>query len=110
LPSSEGQGHGALDLYSGDADPSPLRTVIGDVEDVNVPLVRLVLFYASPSVSVEGVEVPLWLTTDPATHRMTLWVAVGMLIEHAPVDNSNALALLRGHAYSHGLTLDDVAD
>ena len=38
------------------------------------------------------------------------WVAVGILIEYAGVASANTLAVLRAHAFSHDMTLDDTAD
>jgi hypothetical protein len=37
-------------------------------------------------------------------------VAVGILIEHAGLTNADALAVLRGYAYGHSASLDDIAD
>jgi hypothetical protein len=41
---------------------------------------------------------------------MNVWVAVGILIAHAGLTNADALAALRGYAYGHSASLDDIAD
>jgi len=40
---------------------------------------------------------------------MNVWAAIGMSMARLPLSNDDALALLRGYAYSHNLTLDQVA-
>jgi hypothetical protein len=40
---------------------------------------------------------------------MTVWVAIGMLMEHDALTNTEALSVLRGHAYTHDTTLDELA-
>ena len=52
---------------------------------------------------------PNWLSTESAEERMNVWVAVGMSMERLQLNNMDALALLRGYAYSHSFTLDQVA-
>jgi hypothetical protein len=53
---------------------------------------------------------PPWLNGTSVTQRMHVWVAVGILMEHAGVSNDDALAALRAYAFAHDLTLDDTAD
>lgn len=40
---------------------------------------------------------------------LLVWVAVGMLMERTRLSNRDALAVLRGYAFSHQMTLDVVA-
>ena len=55
-------------------------------------------------------EAPGWPDTPAARSRGRLWMAVGMVMLASEVPAPDALALLRGHAYSADRTADDVAD
>jgi len=50
-----------------------------------------------------------WWRQHRVADRMLVWVAVGMLMERTRLSNSDALAVLRGYAFSHQMTLDAVA-
>jgi hypothetical protein len=58
---------------------------------------------------MDDATTPSWLATDAANERMNVWAAVGMLMAALRLSNSNALAVLRGYAFSHELTLDQTA-
>ena len=68
------------------------------------------LFDAPRTVSQYGAVLPIWMDTRSVTQRMNVWIAVGILIEHAGLTNSDALAALRAYAYGHDADLDDIAD
>lgn len=51
---------------------------------------------------------PAWLNT-PDRRRTQLWMAVGMASYALGVPVADGLAVLRGHAYAAGRTVDDVA-
>ncbi len=53
---------------------------------------------------------PAWLHGPAATDRTVVWVAVGMVMTEHHATSTDALALLRAHAYSHDTTLDAAAD
>ena len=55
-------------------------------------------------------ETPSWPDTLAARSRGRLWMAVGMVMLASEVPAPDALALLRGHAYSADRTADDIAD
>ncbi len=99
---------GALDLYlTGEAPQLPRLEVM--VEEIAEPIATT-LFSSPPYVERSGVTLPTWTTGTAATNRMNVWVAVGMLLGHAHLNSSEALATLRGYAYTHDTTLDDLAD
>ena len=50
-----------------------------------------------------------WLNAPATAARTNLWVAIGMLNVHLAVDNSDALAHLRGYAWARSSTVDDIA-
>jgi len=52
---------------------------------------------------------PMWMNNHLVNQRMNVWVAVGILIEHAGLSNADALAALRAYAYGHSVSLDDIA-
>ena len=49
------------------------------------------------------------MSAEPAVNRMNVWMAVGMLIGRSGLLSTNALAMLRGYAFSHDTTLDDLS-
>jgi hypothetical protein len=66
------------------------------------------LFTDAADGKLNGIIFPNWLSTDQVDERMKLWIAIGTLMARLPLSNDDALALLRGYAYSHNLTLDQV--
>ena len=52
---------------------------------------------------------PAWLAGPTATSRNAVFIAMGMLNVALDVSTPDALALLRGHAYATGRTVDDIA-
>jgi hypothetical protein len=102
---------GALDLYLTISEPVPdffVRQVTSSIAD---PMAA-VLFdgHSTSSVGGAAAQLPPWLDNDLVNNRMHVWVAVGMLVEHAGLSNPDALAALRAYAFSHDVTLDDIAD
>jgi AmiR/NasT family two-component response regulator len=47
---------------------------------------------------------------EAATNRMTVWMAVGILIGHAGLSSADALATLRGYAFARNAALEDIAE
>jgi hypothetical protein len=109
LNSSQPRRFGALDLYATDADALQrlnLREVSVNVAD---PMAA-VLFDTPTTIAHEGTVLPRWMLRPAVAQRMNVWVAVGILIAHAGLTNADALAALRGYAYGHSASLDDIAD
>lgn len=97
---------GALDLYLTDAQP-PASLAADAVEVVEVITEMLT---ASPAtVQRGGSAMPTWMSGEHASRRLNVWLAVGMLVAHADLTSSDALAMLRAYAYRAGDSLDDVA-
>jgi hypothetical protein len=53
---------------------------------------------------------PAWLNSSPARRRQQVWIAVGMLSLRLDLDSADALAELRGLAFTRGQDLDHYAD
>lgn len=108
----------ALDLYAEDPRLSERLDVDRVVRELGQPLGALLDVCLSPLRPLE----PSWPTEDEdleprpewfecvTDRRFTVWVAVGMVRAREPWSVDDALSVLRGHAYSQGRTLDDVAD
>ena len=105
LPGPDGHGLGAVDLYFVDEQPVPLAALPEIRSDVTDQVAALLLGSSS------------WLAGDPAEvdpghvarRRMDVWAAVGMVVVGADLDHRDALAVLRAHAFSHDLSLDELA-
>ncbi|GAA3577740.1 GAF domain-containing protein [Microlunatus spumicola] len=100
---------GALDLYADEAGLTPTLALPDLTASVAEPI-AVMLSGAFARLYDEEVGVPDWLTEDPAVGRVAVWTAVGMVVGSSEQDDLDALATLRGWAYSHGLSLDEVAD
>lgn len=105
----QGQPFGALDLYSDQPDAEPfLRD-----EQLRVDIAGQIsaILSAAPLVSVpwSDEQVATWLDGPGVERRMRVWRAVGMLVADLDLGQDDALALLRGYAYAHHQTLDEVA-
>ena len=99
---------GALDLYS----TSPDTPTSGELEEVHAAVavpIASTLFRDPVAGERDGLSVPNWLKQESVDDRMNVWVAVGMSMQQLTLTNSDALALLRGYAYAHSVTLDQVA-
>jgi hypothetical protein len=102
-----GQRFGALDLYC----VAEEGTAAIDLEHAQqLADITCGLLLASPEVVGQyGIAEPAYLATGPAQERMTVWQAIGMLIAATSLQNSDALAVLRASAYSHQISLDQLA-
>lgn len=95
---------GALDLYSTSSEPLDLLLIDAVAAEIGGPIGDILLDpdgHREPDVR--------WLHTAQATTRMNVWIAVGMVIEHAKLDNRDSLDLLRAYSYSHSQSLDHTA-
>lgn len=52
---------------------------------------------------------PVWLNNGPGRARSMVWTAVGLIDVALRVNSRDALSVLRGYAYSHDATIDDIA-
>lgn len=108
LQSRQGSYVGELDLYS-TSITTLTSTEIAEVEAAVVSPVARVLFRGPFRDELDRLGAPEWFRTDLASARMNVWTAIGMSMERLQLTNKDALALLRGYAYSRDLTLDQVA-
>ena len=100
---------GALDLYS--AKPGTLQRLSLNEVSTNIADPTAAILFDDPKTIVQnGTRIPAWMTSHPVAQRMNVWVAVGILIEHADLTNTEALAAIRAYANSHSTSLDDIAD
>jgi hypothetical protein len=105
---SKGVLPGGLDLYS--TNPEAFYSLELAAVDVAVAIpIASMLFADAAAGEFNGIIFPNWLTREQVDERMNVWVAIDMLIARQPLSNDDALALLRGYAYSHNLTPDQVA-
>ena len=108
LKSPQGRHFGALDLYSTDSE-SLLRLNLDEIATGIADPMAGMLFDGPRTISEYGAVLPVWMNSRSVTQRMNVWIAVGILIEHAGLTNGDALAALRAYAYGHDAGLDDVA-
>lgn len=104
LRRADGLTFAALDVYSDQPKPTlalPLDEVAAEVGEI----VAMLLLGAL----AEEDQPLVWPPTPDLRRRQQVWVAVGMVLEAAGVDDVDALAILRGYAFRHDLLLDDVA-
>jgi hypothetical protein len=107
LRSGEGSYLGALDLYS--AHPAALTSVELEAIDAAVASPIAGMLFNAAAREAEGSTLPGWMSGAGVDDRLNVWVAIGMSMALLDLGNDDALALLRGYAYSHSLSLDQVA-
>jgi hypothetical protein len=108
LRAAQGSHLGALDLYSTSRD----TLTSAEVKEIDVAIaipIASILFRDAAAGEPDRIAMPNWLSKDSVDERMNVWVAVGMSMERLQLNNTDALATLRGYAYSHSITLDQVA-
>ncbi len=84
---------GVLDLYATSAEMLQ-RLSLNEVSTNIADLIAAMLFEISRTVSQYGGGWPIWMNSHSATQRMNVWIAVGILLEHADLNNEDALAAL----------------
>jgi len=108
LQSKQHERFGALDLYSDDEDGLGQLVLDQVIEHVADPIAAIL--FDSPATSYQhSQDLPSWLASDAVTDRMTVWIAIGMLMEEGVLTNSESLATLRAYAFAHDITLDELA-
>jgi len=95
---------GVLDLYAG--SPGPLRPDQVDLGLTFADLATEFLLDSSPGGGAAEVNTRL---VDAVERRGEIHQAQGMVMVDLDVDLAEALALMRGHAFTEGLTLLEVA-
>ena len=99
---------GAVDLYT--RDPARLTTISALAAVSVADQIQAALF---PHIHTPDPDTgqlrPVWLHGTAPRDRMRVWTAIGMLAAAADVTAPDALALMRGYAYTHDTTLDDLA-
>jgi hypothetical protein len=110
LLTSEGQVFAALDLYAEDPRLSG-RLDLGEVAaDLGASLGALLDVCLRPvRDAAEDAALPEWYE-DATARRLDVWVAIGIVMARDDQRGGDALSLLRGYAYSHDRSLDDVAE
>ena len=99
---------GALDLYS----TSPRTLTDSELTEIDAAVARPIassLFGEEAADDMDGATGSMWLTRKSVNDRMNIWVAVGMSMARLHLSNSDALAMLRAYAYTHALSLDQLA-
>jgi hypothetical protein len=101
-------GLGALDLYLTMAEAAPDFFLSQITSAIAAPISSVLFHHQGARANPNAL--PPWLNNASVTQRMHVWVAAGILMEHAGIANDDALAALRAHAFAHNQTLDDTAD
>lgn len=96
---------GAIDLYS-------TRSTSSALNDISHQLIAIgfeVTDSLAAAMGTAPAAIPGLLDNPATSQRMRVWAAQGMVVSHARVSASDAIAALRAYAYGHGTTLDDAA-
>ena len=99
-------GLGVLDLYT--ASSMDVLTV-SLTESLTVVREVGTVFDVASDRRMRRVDGPLWLDAPAAGRRASVWQAVGMLQSALGLATSDALALIRAHAYSSEQDIDEMA-
>lgn len=99
-------GAGAIDLYFRRAADVAELDVFAALTVGDLVTARLAEAAVWSSWQDDG---PAWSQSPPAMHRARVWQAVGITALALDVDPEEALAVLRGHAYAEGRTVDELA-
>ena len=102
-----GSSFGAVDLYSVDAESTTLDAVINDAAQLG-QVMGDSLIAAASAYGLRS-TMPRWMRSPSANARFVIWSAVGMMMAHAGEPSRDALARRRGYAFSHNLSLDELA-
>jgi hypothetical protein len=101
------RGHGALDLYL----PHPVGLVTFDIGEALcvAELISSQLSHAASWAEWTESDGPPWTNTEPARQRSRVWMATGMVSLALKLQVTDALAVLRSHAYAADRTVDALA-
>jgi hypothetical protein len=103
---------GALDLFVTDPDDLAAISLTDAVSvcDQIIDALTIAQAITGSAGAFSDEPEPVWLQSGAARNRTNVWVAMGMLMTRLDSTAPDALAVLRGYAYSHGAVLDDIAD
>lgn len=110
LSTADGTVFAALDLYATDDHLSQRLDLEAVDRHIAGPAAALLSICMGEvrDLDLDG-AMPAWY--GPATgRRHQVWIATGMLVGRRRQPSSDALSLLRAHAYALGCGLDDLAD
>jgi hypothetical protein len=96
----------AMDLYY---DEPRQALDVGQLEDVQDAADVTAVLLGTDADNSAAAGAPMWLDSAPALSRQRVWTALGMMNVGLHLNTVDALATLRGYAYSHGSTVDEVA-
>ncbi|WP_204263812.1 GAF domain-containing protein [Geodermatophilus normandii] len=97
---------GALDLYT--VPPNDVTALsLADALDISAEVTST--FRAHGQATRRHSDTPVWLDAPSAERRSIVWQAMGFLNSGLDVSSSDALAILRAHAYGYGEDLDQLA-
>ena len=102
---------GALDLHLRDSDS--IRAINFDDAHQVAHEVTAALTSTQPTTgdgSPHHAVDPPWLDSPAAQRRQRVWLAIGMISVHLDLSAPDALAALRGLAYTRGADIDTLAD
>ena len=97
----------AMDFYFTETDRTldrPERHAVDAAVDVVVALLA-----AGSGLNDPHVPGPVWLNNASVDARALVWTAAGMIDVAMDLATPDALAILRGYAYSHRRTVDEIA-
>jgi hypothetical protein len=103
---------GAVDLYFHDPDGA-FTIDLADADLVAAQIANLLRANAGPSepsTAQARALVPAWVHSPSSRRRMRTWIATGALMAHFKMNEPDALARLRAHAYSNEQDVDVVTD
>jgi hypothetical protein len=107
LPLRDGlEPFGALDLYV--VPPGDVRTV-ALFEALTIAREVVESFRSPTGGGAGGADGPAWLDAPLAARRALVWQAMGFINAGLGVTSPDALALLRAHAHTEGMDLDELA-
>lgn len=110
LLTPQGQVFAALDLYAEEPRLSGRLDLDEVASEVGASLGALLDVCLRPvRDAVEDAVLPEWYE-DATARRLDVWVAIGIVMARDDQLGADALSLLRGYAYSHDRSLDDVAE
>jgi hypothetical protein len=101
----ETRGFGALDLYL--VPPNDVHALT--LHDALTVAREVVSTFHRLGRTDRDRKGPAWLDSPAAERRSLVWQAMGFVNAGLGISSEDALALLRAHAYSEGLELDDLA-
>jgi hypothetical protein len=100
------RGIGALDLY---VVPPRDTAALSLGDGLRISEEVSAIFHAEGRRGHDPADGPAWLDAPAAERRSTVWQAIGYLNAGLGVSSTDALALLRAHAYAEDRDVDDLA-